>query len=85
LENILLRLIWKWIQWRRNKATNIRAAGSDEQIKLTPINPMSLEDAVAQARDDEIIEITPKSIRIRKLVLDRDERRRIKRKDKNSN
>jgi GTP-binding protein len=68
---------------REKKATNIRAAGSDEQIKLVPKVMYSLEEAIAQARDDELVEITPKNIRIRKKILDLGERRRVKKKEKN--
>lgn len=51
---------------KAKKATNIRTAGSDEQIKLIPKLVFGLEEAIAQAREDELVEITPKSIRIRK-------------------
>lgn len=68
---------------KEKKATNIRAAGSDEQIKLTPKIVVGLEDAITMARDDELVEITPQNIRIRKIVLDRDERRRNLRNSKN--
>lgn len=65
------------------KLTNIRSAGSEEQIKLVPKVNISLEDAISQARDDELVEITPLSIRVRKIVLDRDARRRAKKQGKN--
>ena len=48
------------------KLTNIRAAGSDEKVILTPPTKMSLEDCIAYINDDELVEITPKSIRLRK-------------------
>jgi GTP-binding protein len=48
------------------KLTNIRAAGSDEKVILTPPIKMSLEDCIAYINDDELVEITPKSIRLRK-------------------
>ena len=67
---------------KTKKATNIRAAGSDEQIKLVPKTVVSLEDAITQARDDEVVELTPKSVRVRKMVLDRDQRRRDRRQQK---
>lgn len=51
---------------KAKKATNIRAAGSEEQIKLTPPRNMSLEETIAYMRDDELVEITPKNIRLRK-------------------
>ena len=64
--------------------TNIRTKGSEEQIKLTPPRIFSLEEAIAYIRDDELVEVTPKNIRIRKQVLDQNERRRIKRTAKKS-
>jgi len=48
------------------KLTNIRASGSDEKVILTPSTRMSLEDCIAYINDDELVEITPKSIRLRK-------------------
>ncbi len=56
--------------------TNVRAAGSDEAIKLTPPKTMTLEDMIAYIDDDELVEVTPKSIRLRKKFLDPNERRR---------
>ena len=46
--------------------TNIRAAGSDENIILTPPMHMSLEDCIAYINQDELVEVTPKSVRLRK-------------------
>jgi GTP-binding protein len=60
---------------REKKLTNIRAAGSDDAIQLTPPREMSLEFAMEFIADDELVEITPKNIRLRKLRLTRDERR----------
>lgn len=54
---------------RTKKLTNIRAAGKDENVILTPVVPMSLERAIEFIRDDELVEITPKSIRLRKKIL----------------
>jgi GTP-binding protein len=56
--------------------TNVRASGKDEMIKLTPPRKMTLEDAMAYIQDDELLEVTPKSIRLRKLHLDPNERKR---------
>ena len=61
---------------REKKLTNIRAAGSDENILLTPPVELSLEEALAFINDDELVEITPKSIRIRKRWLRENQRRR---------
>ena len=59
------------------KLTNIRAAGKDEAVRLTPPIRMTLERALAWIQDDELVEVTPKSIRLRKLYLDPNERKRF--------
>jgi len=59
--------------------TNIRAAGSDEAIRLTPPRRMSLEQALAYIQDDELVEVTPQSVRLRKRLLDPHERKRAAR------
>jgi GTP-binding protein len=51
---------------KEKKLTNIRASGSDEALRLTPPRRFSLEDAIAYMREDELLEVTPKSIRLRK-------------------
>ena len=56
--------------------TNIRAAGKDEAVKLTPPKLLSLEAALAYINDDELVEVTPQSIRLRKALLDPHERKR---------
>lgn len=61
---------------REKKLTNVRASGSDEAIKLTPIKPLTLEQAMEWINDDECIEVTPKSIRIRCRELDPHKRKR---------
>ena len=58
--------------------TNIRAAGKDEAVKLTPPRKMSLEQAIAYIEEDELVEITPKSIRLRKRFLNAEDRKRAK-------
>jgi GTP-binding protein len=60
------------------KLTNMRAAGSDENIILTPPVIMSLEDCLSYINDDELVEITPENIRLRKVFLKEIERRRAK-------
>ncbi len=50
--------------------TNIRAAGSDDALRLTPPRIFSLEESLEFIEDDELVEVTPKSIRIRKRILD---------------
>jgi GTP-binding protein len=58
------------------KLTNIRAAGKDEAVRLTPPLQMTLEKAIAYIADDELVEVTPKSIRLRKRHLDPNMRKR---------
>ena len=59
--------------------TNVRAAGKDEAVRLTPPIQMTLEKALAYIEDDELVEVTPKSIRLRKMYLDPNERKRMDR------
>ena len=59
--------------------TNFRAAGKDDAVRLTPPIAMSLEKALAYIQDDELVEVTPKSIRLRKRLLDPHERKRAQR------
>jgi GTP-binding protein len=63
---------------KEKKLTNIRAAGSDENVILTPVLPMTLERALHFIRDDEMVEVTPKSIRLRKTVLSASKRQMIR-------
>ena len=60
---------------KTKKLTNIRASGKDDAVALTPILPMTLERAVQFIREDELMEITPKSIRLRKSRLSAQERK----------
>jgi GTP-binding protein len=62
------------------KLTNIRAAGKDEAVTLTTPVRLTLEQAIAYIDDDELVEVTPKSIRLRKRHLDPHERKREARK-----
>ncbi|WP_243093329.1 translational GTPase TypA [Thermus thalpophilus] len=59
------------------KLTNIRAAGSDENIRLIPPRKLSLEEALEFLAEDELLEVTPKSLRLRKKVLDPAKRKRL--------
>lgn len=59
---------------REKKLTNIRAAGSDENIKIVPAKKMDFERALEWIKDDELVEVTPDSIRIRKKVLEKSKR-----------
>ncbi len=60
--------------------TNVRAAGSDENIILTPPRRFTLEQAIDYIQDDELIEVTPTSIRMRKRLLTEAERKQADRK-----
>ncbi len=59
---------------REKKLTNMRAAGSDETVKLVPAHRLSLDQALEFIRDDECVEVTPDAVRLRKLTLDATER-----------
>jgi GTP-binding protein len=59
--------------------TNVRASGKDDAVKLTPPKKMSLEQALSYIADDEYVEVTPKSIRLRKIMLDPNDRKRASR------
>lgn len=61
---------------REKKLTNMRASGSDENVILKPPRDMSLETALEYIEDDELVEVTPESIRLRKMALKESERRR---------
>ena len=58
------------------KLTNIRTTSKDEAVRLTPPIRMTLEKALAYIQDDELVEVTPKSIRLRKLILDPNDRKK---------
>jgi GTP-binding protein len=62
------------------KLTNVRAAGKDDAVLLTPPVRMTLEQALAYIDEDELVEVTPKSIRLRKKILDPHERKRLERR-----
>jgi GTP-binding protein len=61
------------------KLTNVRAAGKDEAVRLTPPIRMTLERALSWIQDDELVEVTPKSIRLRKAILDPNDRKKAER------
>ncbi len=65
---------------KEKKLTNIRAAGKDDALILTPARRMSLEQAIAYINDDELVEVTPAAIRLRKRYLDSHERKRYERR-----
>ncbi|MHA7876658.1 translational GTPase TypA [Roseivivax sp.] len=61
------------------KLTNVRASGSDDAVRLTPPTVLTLEEAIAYINDDELVEVTPNAIRLRKRYLDPHERKRMAR------
>ena len=61
---------------KAKKVSNMRAAGSDESVKLSPPRRFTLEEALEFIDDDELVEITPDDIRLRKKLLKEIERRR---------
>ena len=65
---------------KSKQLTNFRASGKDDAIRLTPPKRMTLEQAIAYIEDDELVEVTPKAIRMRKRFLDPHERKREARK-----
>ena len=56
---------------KRKHLTNTRASGSDDALRLVPPRNLSLEDCLEFLADDELLEVTPKSIRLRKMILDK--------------
>ena len=64
---------------KSKKLTNMRASGSDEKVSLAPPTVFSLEDALEYIKADEYVEITPNSMRMRKIILDELERKRLNR------
>lgn len=64
---------------KSKKLTNMRASGSDDKVQLAPPIRFSLEDALEYIKSDELVEVTPKSMRMRKIILDETERKRSQR------
>ena len=61
---------------KKKQLTNMRAAGSDEAIRLAPPKVLSLEQCMEYLADDELLEVTPKNLRMRKRILDHSARMR---------
>ena len=61
---------------KTKKLTNMRASGSDDKVMLPPPIVFSLEEALEYIQEDELVEVTPKSMRIRKIILSEVERKR---------
>jgi GTP-binding protein len=64
---------------REKQLTNIRTTSKDEAVRLTTPRILTLEQSMSYIRDDELVEVTPKSIRLRKKLLDPNERKRAAR------
>ncbi|MDR2955755.1 MAG: translational GTPase TypA [Prevotella sp.] len=62
---------------KSKKLTNVRASGTDDKVKLAPAIIFSLEDALEYIKEDEYVEVTPHSIRLRKIFLDENDRKRM--------
>ncbi|KAA6312453.1 hypothetical protein EZS27_036618, partial [termite gut metagenome] len=65
---------------KSKKLTNVRASGSDDKAHLAPPVVFSLEQALEYIKEDEYVELTPKAIRLRKIILDENERKRQSKK-----
>jgi GTP-binding protein len=66
---------------KEKKLTNIRTHSHDESLRLTPPRPLTLESAIEFIASDELVEVTPKNIRLRKRQLSQHDRRRAKGQD----
>ena len=62
---------------KSKKLTNVRASGTDDKVRLAPAIIFSLEDALEYIKEDEYVEVTPNSIRLRKIYLDENDRKRM--------
>lgn len=67
---------------KKKNLTNVRASGSDDALTLTPPSRLSLEQCLEFVDDDELIEITPENIRLRKKILNTEQRRKALSKSK---
>ena len=65
---------------KKKQLTNTRSSASDEALRLTPPQEMGLEKSLEWINDDELVEVTPKSIRIRKAILDKHDRKKAMRR-----
>jgi GTP-binding protein len=63
---------------KEKKLTNLRAAGKDENVILSPVKPITLEQTISFIREDELVEITPRSVRMRKATLSAQKRRTLR-------
>jgi len=63
---------------REKKLTNMRASSSDEAVRLVPYRMMNLEQAIEFIAEDELVEVTPKSLRLRKKILQANQRPKVR-------
>ena len=61
---------------KAKQLTNVRASGSDEKARVIPKTVMSLEECLEYIKEDELVEVTPLSMRMRKIILDHDQRKK---------
>ena len=61
---------------KAKQLTNLRASGSDDKARIIPKTVMSLEECLEYIKGDEYVEVTPKAIRMRKIILDHQERKK---------
>ena len=61
---------------KAKQLTNVRASGTDEKARIIPKTVMSLEECLEYIKQDELVEVTPKSMRMRKVILDHDQRKK---------
>ena len=66
---------------KAKQLTNMRASGADDKARIIPPTVFSLEEALEYIREDEYVEVTPKSMRMRKIILDHNARKRANRQD----
>jgi GTP-binding protein len=66
---------------RTKKLTNMRAAGKDDNVILAPPRVLSLEECLEFVEDDELLEVTPENLRLRKRVLNADQRKKSERRE----
>ena len=64
---------------KAKQLTNVRASGTDDKARIIPKVIMSLEECLEYIKEDELVEVTPKSMRIRKAILDHDQRKKASR------
>jgi GTP-binding protein len=63
---------------KEKKLTNMRASGKDDNVILSPIKPITLEQTISFIREDELVEVTPRSVRMRKALLTVQQRRNLR-------